>query len=343
MHRSRLSVLVIFAAAAACTTRDDSQGTEILSQDRTLAAQLKTEKENRDNRLPDACGVVKLAAQPVVANQRQAEELTRKAQDAEMHGDIREAQSLLRRATDLDGTNKSTAYHLGRTSEALGDRDAAMTAYCRYLSLTPTSTESAEARQRVAVLSQPQTRTSAGSVIDSVATPGQARVATAPRMTRERPSVKPRVVAGAKVERPVRATTQPERSASAPRAAVSIVEDSATVTHPGAEPVASSPNVGGAAESTAESKTVGGDVVATATPAPSVEQPSTAPRSTSRGPNRAQSAGIGAAAGGLIGAMAGRSVKSAVIGAAAGGLIGAVVPGRGTSPIGRGIVPYARQ
>jgi len=334
-------VLVIFAAAAACTTRDDSQGTEILSQDRTLAAQLKTEKENRDNRLPDACGVVKLAAQPVVANQRQAEELTRKAQDAEMHGDIREAQSLLRRATDLDGTNKSTAYHLGRTSEALGDRDAAMTAYCRYLSLTPTSTESAEARQRVAVLSQTQTQTSAGNVTDSVAAPQRAPVVPARRVGRERPSVQPRAVASAKIERPVRSTTPTERNTSAPSAVASVVKDSATAMQPVSEPVISSPTVGGNAEGTTESKPVRGDVVATATPAPSVEQPSTAPRSTSRGPNRAQNAGIGAAAGGLIGAMAGRSVKSAVIGAAAGGLLGAAMPGRGTYPMG--VVPYARQ
>jgi len=336
-------VLVIFAAAAACTTRDDSQGTEILSQDRTLAAQLKTDQENRAQRLPDACGVVKLAAQPAAANQRQADELTRKAQDAEMHGDIREAQSMLRRATDLDGTNKSTAYHLGRTSEALGDRDAAMTAYCRYLSLTPTSTESAEARQRVAVLSQPQTRTSAGSVIDSVAAPKQAPVAAAPRVTRERSTVKPRVVASAKVERPVRSTTQPERRASSTGA--SVVADAPTVSQPATqpavtEPVTKSTEVSGASGST----TAGGEVVATSNPTASAEPPSTAPRSTSRGPNRAQTAGIGAAAGGLIGAMAGRSVKSAVIGAAAGGLLGAALPGRGTSPIGgSGIVPYARQ
>jgi hypothetical protein len=345
VHRSRLSMLVIFAAAAACTTRDDSQGTEILSQDRTLAAQLKTDQENRDQRLPNACGVVKLAAQPAAANQRQADELTRKAQDAEMHGDIKEAQSLLRRATDLDGTNKSTAYHLGRTSEALGDRDAAMTAYCRYLSLTPTSTESAEARQRVAVLSQTQTpattQTSGGNVTDSVAAPQPAPVVPARRMARERASVQPRAVASAKVERPVRSTTPTERNTTSTNGAVSVAEDSAPVTQSATEPVNSTPTAGGNAEGVAESKTVGGDVVATTTPATSVEQPSTAPRSTSRGPNRAQNAGIGAAAGGLIGVMAGRSVKSAIIGAAAGGLLGAAMPGRGAVPAG--IVPYARQ
>jgi hypothetical protein len=330
-------VLVIFAAAAACTARDDSQGTEILSQDRTLAAQLKTDQESRAQRLPDACGVVKLAAQPADANQRQADDLTRKAQDAEMHGDIREARSLLRRAADLDGTNKSTAYHLGRTSEALGDRDAAMTAYCRYLALTPTSAESAEARQRVTVLSQSQSQisTSAGSVSDSVPTPRPAVAATVRRVTRERSTTQPRVVASAKAEKPVRSARAPERSTTSTSTEVGVVEQSATAI----EPVTSSPDVGSATES----KPVEGDVVATSSRTPNVEQPSTAPRSQSRGPNRAQNAGIGAAAGGLIGAITGRSVKSAVMGAAAGGLLGAVMPGRSTSPMGRGIVPYARQ
>ena len=348
MHRSRLSMLVIFAAAAACTTRDDSQGTEILSQDRSLAAQLKTEQESRAQRLPDACGVVQLAAQPAAANQRQADELTRKAQDAEMHGDIREARSLLRRAADLDGTNKSTAYHLGRTSEALGDPDAAMTAYCRYLALTPTSADQTEARQRVSVLSQSpsQTRTSAGSVTDSVPATRPTPAAAVRPVTRERPTVQPRVVASAKVERPVRSTTSSERSmssastaaSSSPSAAPSVVEE--TPAPAASVPVTSTPDVG----NPSENKPAGGDVVAVSSPPPTVEQPSTAPRaSSSRGPNRAQSVGIGAAAGGLLGAMTGRSVKSAVIGAAAGGLLGSVVGGRSSSPLPRGVVPYARQ
>lgn len=183
MHRSRLSVLVIFAAVAACSTRDDSEGKEILSQDRTLVARLEIDRKAREVPLPAACGKVALAAQPTAANQTQSRELTLQARDAEMHGNIREARSLLRRAFELDGTGKSAAYHLGRTSEALGDRTGAITAYCHYLALTPTTAESAEARQRVATLSQSETRVAAGSVSESAATGRRASTPTARRVT----------------------------------------------------------------------------------------------------------------------------------------------------------------
>ena len=47
VHRSRLPMLVIFAAAAACTTRDDSKGTtdDSLSKDPTLVARLDAGKQ----------------------------------------------------------------------------------------------------------------------------------------------------------------------------------------------------------------------------------------------------------------------------------------------------------
>jgi len=153
MHRSRPFVLVILAAAAACSKRDPAEGSDILSQDRTLAARLETTaKDSRHPTVPDACGAITLAPAPSAADQQQAEALTQQAGVAELHGNIREAKSLLRRASALDGTNKSAAYHLGRTSEALGDNGTAMTAYCRYLALAPTAAESLEARQRVAGL-----------------------------------------------------------------------------------------------------------------------------------------------------------------------------------------------
>ena len=140
MHRSRLSVLVILAAGVAACSRNDAatEGTDALAQDRALIARLEVDQETRQQPLPAACGTVALAAQPALANQQQARELTRQARDAEMQGNVKEARSLLIRASELDGTNKSTAYHLGRTNEALGDRTAAIAAYCRYLALTPT-------------------------------------------------------------------------------------------------------------------------------------------------------------------------------------------------------------
>lgn len=303
MHRSRLSVLVIFAAVAACSTRDDTKGTDDLSQDPTLVARLETGKQSGASKqavqpLPNACTTVAIAAQPSDSNRAQAEELTRRAYDAEMQGNVQQARALLVRASAFDATNKSAAYHLGLTSETLGDRAAAVTAYCRYLALAPTSNEAAEARQRVAKLSQATTtRVAAGSVSERAANGKRVATATTRRVTSAR-------------VRPSRATREPvvvSREAE-PEAATIVIADSAAAA-------------------------VEGEVVAASRPVPPAEQPPTEQPTVRRGPNRAQSAGIGAAVGGIIGAATGRSVKSAIIGAAAGGIFGTAV---GSLPI-RGI------
>ena len=80
MHRSRLSMLVIFAAAAACSTRDDAKGTtdDSLSKDPTLVAKLEAGRQT-PQALPAACGTVAVGAQPSEANRAQSDELTRRA------------------------------------------------------------------------------------------------------------------------------------------------------------------------------------------------------------------------------------------------------------------------
>lgn len=316
MHRSPLSVLVILAAMAACSTHDDSQGSAILSKDSTLVAQLQKDKQPQQPALPTACGAVTVAAQPAAANKRQADELTRRAYDAEMLGNVQEARALLRRATELDATNKSASYHLGLTSETLGDRTAAISAYCRYLTLTPTTAESVEARQRVAKLSQTETRVAAGSVSDSESTPVRRRApsTTAGRVARGARTVEPRVVASAPVAQSVPAASR-ERDTPSPTSS---------------DPVATSPSV----DRTADGPAAGSDG-ASSRSAPSVEQPSTSTRTERRGASRTQSAIIGAAAGAIIGGATGRSVKGAVIGAAAGGIFGTAVGGT-IRPLGRG-------
>ena len=353
MHRSRLSVLVILAASvAACSKNDAVEGTDPLAQDRALVARLEVDQETRQPALPAACGTVALAAQPGLANQQQAKELTRQARDAEMQGNVKEARALLLRASELDGTDKSTAYHLGRTSEALGDRTGAIKAYCRYLALTPTTPEAVEAHQRLTKLSQPITRVAAGSVVDSTPTTRGARVAPAAsaapapmparRVTRERPKAEPRVVASAPAERsaPVERPVPPA-SRERDTGPASVAASGAEVSSPASDPAVTSREV----DSSAGNVVAAGDVAAAAgaepaaTPQPAVEQPSTAPRTT-RAPSRAQSAGIGAGMGAIIGAATGRSVKGAVIGAAAGGILGTMMGSR-MVPIGRGISPYA--
>ncbi|MDF1506083.1 hypothetical protein PYV61_24225, partial [Roseisolibacter sp. H3M3-2] len=155
MHRSPLYALALAVALSACSTGDVPAAADLLGTDATLAARLGADTAATARAaLPDACGTVAAAVRPAAADARRADSLARRGYDAETLGNLADARSLLARAAALDGTNETAAYHLGRTHEALGDRAAAVTAYCRFLSLTPTSSESAEARQRVAVLSQ---------------------------------------------------------------------------------------------------------------------------------------------------------------------------------------------
>jgi hypothetical protein len=308
VHRSRLPLLaIVVAATAACATRDDSDVNAILSQDSTLVARVDVKATERQP-LPAACGTIAEAAQPASANRSLAAALTRQAYDAELLGDVEKAKALLLRASGLDGTDKSAAYHLGRTSEALGDHETAMTAYCRFLTLAPTTTESAEARQRVATLSQRETQVAARSVSVGATAPRRVQVATA------QPAPARRVMRA-------RSTAATTRSRVVTRA---TMEDTPM---PG-EPVSGSTEVdvrvmGGVSD---------GDVVATADRSPVADQPPPSTRRASRGPSGAQTVGIGAVAGAMIGAATGRSVKSAVIGAAAGGLLGTMVAGTRMRP-----------
>ncbi len=316
MHRSPLYALVIVFGMAACSTRDATAATELLSKDATLVAQLSTVQTAPRPALPAACGAVAVAVRPAASDLARAEELARRGYDAETLGDVEDARSLLQRASELDGTNESAAYHLGRTNEALGDRAAAVAAYCRFLALTPTPGEAADAQERVARLSGPAPRVAAGSVGDAVRPSPRARVATPRRVARAR----------AAVERPVVARQPVERSVP--------VTSNAHVAH----------RVSAAADSvnTAPSSHVAaadGDVVATPDQQPAVVAPAPSEsRTVSTGPSRAQRAGIGAAAGAIIGAVTGRGVKGVLIGAAAGGVLGTVIGGR-VAPVGRGIRP----
>jgi len=299
VYRSRPVVLVILAAAAACSTRDDSASIAGLAKDTTLARLSLNQQEAPP--LPAACGTATPAARSSAANEPQAKELARQGYAAEVLGHVGEARSLLSRAFQLDGTDESVAYHLGRTSEAVGDRAGAVTAYCRYLTLTSTATGAADARQRVARLTQSQ-----GSVVASNTAPmtvPHLRAVTPTHVaSRVRSRVTPRTV--------TTAASVPERDAQSERVAAGAASD----------PVES-----GSSEHRSASN--GDVVVATSAGMPSTSPSSTTPSTRRSGPTRMQGAGVGAVAGAILGAAAGRSVKSAVIGAAAGGIIGTVVAG----------------
>ncbi len=295
MYRSRPAVLVILAATAACSTRNSkSEAVAGLAHDSTLARIGVAPREAQP--LPDACGTVTVSTKPVAANESLAKDLSRQAYDAELVGHVMEARSLLSRAARLDGTDQSLAYHLGRTSEALGDRAAAITAYCHYLTLASGAPGAADARQRVARLAL-----TPASVATNVSPP--ARVAPPARVVHPRAAVVVRRVAS---------------SSSGIRLGNIPAGESVAVAAPDDPPATDA----GVRRSSSD-----GDVVATSSGAPVATAPSPASRTPRRGPTRAEGAGIGAVAGAIIGAVTGHSVKSAVIGAAAGGILGTVVAG----------------
>lgn len=299
MHRSRLALLVVIAPVAACSTRrsKDSEATRALSQDSSLA-HLDLQQLAAQPQLPDACGSVSPAAQPTADNERQAGELTRQAYKAELVGDVQQAHVLLHHAAELDGTSKPIAYHLGRTSEELGDRTGAVNAYCHYLALSPTTADTADVRQRLTQLS-PSLHVATASTRSAVSS-GRFTQMVSPRRSTRTVS---RVASAVRVRRSNRVAL--------PGGGMQGSGDVDRVEYP-ATP-----------DGDSHRTTADGDVVATTQPTPAP----TAPNTRRGGLSHAQGAGIGAAAGAIIAGATGHSVKSAVIGAAAGGILGAVVAG----------------
>ena len=305
MHRSHLPLLAIVAAVAACSTRKEADSIGSLARDSALVARIddyqKTDTNTGKQRFPNACGTFTIpAATP--ANTTEATKLARQAYHAEVLGNIREANSLLRRASALDGSDKTAAYNLGRTSEALGQDSVAIAAYCRYLALSPTQAERAEARQRVLELARAQMPT---------------QVATAPRVThRQIGTLAP----------PMRAhdetsprTTQPKREIHS----TSTVASGSIDVPSSAKPTTPPPAV----QRTVDTVVTGSDDVEVTAPVPATSDS----RVERRSPSRIQGAGIGAVAGAIIGGAAGRNTKSAGIGAVAGGILGAIVTNPRTS------------
>lgn len=293
MHRSRPALLTIVAALTACSTRNEPAASSALLQDTSLAnVGLHTDTPLRS--LPQACGTVAVAAQPADVDRQRAEALTRQAYDSELVGNVPEARALLHRASELDATNRTAAYHLGRTSETMGDSAAAVAAYCHYLVLGPPTAETADARQRVARLTQPSGQLAAAAVATSA--PMRQRVAYAPvrQATRRRATSQQRIVS-------VATTASPGRGSSGTSEARTV-----------------SSEAGGADELPPRVPDQAQAVPTTASPTSSTRR---------RGVSRVQGAGIGAGIGAILGAAVGRNAKSAIIGAAAGGVIGGAAGG----------------
>ena len=64
-------------------------------------------------------------------------------------GDLDAARERFQRAAELDSTNPSFAYQLGRTLEDLQDPEGAAREYCRFVALAPEATEAADVQERL--------------------------------------------------------------------------------------------------------------------------------------------------------------------------------------------------
>jgi hypothetical protein len=186
VHRSRLAVFVTVVTVAACSTRNETTSAGTLAQDSALGMRVRafqdtdkqTDKPAAKQSFPDACGTFMIPA-AAAGDKARARALAQRAYTAELLANMTEASSLLRRAAALDATDKSAAYHLGRISEALGDRRSAVQAYCRYLALSPTATERAEVNQRVLALTPTQAQTPVQAQVQSLPRSSARRVAVA--------------------------------------------------------------------------------------------------------------------------------------------------------------------
>jgi hypothetical protein len=102
--------------------------------------------------VPARCAGITGSSAVVSATARsEAEQLTGRAQAASIQGDNGTATSLYQKAAQLNPSDPSIAYALGREYEV--SRDArAMREYCRFLALSPAAPEAADVRQRIAGL-----------------------------------------------------------------------------------------------------------------------------------------------------------------------------------------------
>jgi tetratricopeptide (TPR) repeat protein len=99
-----------------------------------------------------ACATRFAPPTPTAEQQRRAQELAQRGQQAALLGDRVGARDQLRQAAELDPTNVDLAYQLARAEESAGSEADAARAYCRFIALAPDSPEATESRARLAQL-----------------------------------------------------------------------------------------------------------------------------------------------------------------------------------------------
>lgn len=99
------------------------------------------------------CLAATVGAAPPPALRQRARELKQQGQQAAILGDSPAALRALRDAAVLDPTDADLAYQLGQAYETAKDARNAVAAYCRFLSLAPTSPDAGEVFEKVRGLS----------------------------------------------------------------------------------------------------------------------------------------------------------------------------------------------
>ncbi len=211
---------------------------------------------------------------------------------AERLGDGRDAKALLEISGRLDPRNAAVAYHLGRVSERLRERDAAVHAYCRYLAIDPASSTAAEVAARIHQLEPART----------------ARVSVAPA---------PRRV----ITSPAHLVPRAGRRTQLTR--VDLNEAASTTRSSNDGAIAPPSNQASAAPVPTSVE----QQAPTAGSRPTSTVPAAPPGSGSQG-IMTRDAVWGAGVGAVFGAAVGRNGRSAAIGGVVGGVLGAIVGGR---------------
>lgn len=105
---------------------------------------------------PRACPTVTVPEPPGEEEGVQARELASTAAQSLILGDLERARALLDRATELDPSSADLAYRHARVLEDMGEREAAISEFCRVLAIDPQAEGVDDARTRLETLSGSQ-------------------------------------------------------------------------------------------------------------------------------------------------------------------------------------------
>ncbi len=117
-----------------------------------LAAQELPLKREAPGVGPYACPAVPLGDPPNEEEAAQARQLASTAAQSLILGDLERARALLDRATELDPSSAELAYRHARVLEEMGEREAAVSEFCRVLAVNPEAEGVDDARTRLETL-----------------------------------------------------------------------------------------------------------------------------------------------------------------------------------------------